>query len=54
MASSARGLRGLPGARDEFHLAAMVQNLTAVALRLFASRPEPAPAITPTQSGAVI
>ena len=28
------GLRGLSGARDEFHLAAIVQNLKAMALRL--------------------
>jgi hypothetical protein len=36
-------LRRLPGARDEFHLAAIVQNLKTMALRLFAPRPEPAP-----------
>jgi hypothetical protein len=35
---------GSPGARDEFHLAAIVQNLKTMALRLFAPRPEPAPA----------
>jgi transposase len=35
-------LRGLSGARDEFHLAAIVQNLKTMALRLF--RPPPAPA----------
>ena len=28
-------LRGLTGARDEFHLAAIVQNLKTMALRLF-------------------
>src|SRR5262245_23367416 len=28
-------LRGLSGARDEFHLAAIVQNLKTMALRLF-------------------
>jgi transposase len=32
-------LRGLPGARDEFHLAAIVQNLKTLALRLI--RPPP-------------
>lgn len=35
-------LRGLTGARDEFHLAATVQNLKTMALRLI--RPPPAPA----------
>jgi hypothetical protein len=35
-------LRGLSGARDEFHLAAIVQNLKTLALRLI--RPPPAPA----------
>jgi len=35
-------LRGLSGARDEFHLAAIVQNLKALAGRLI--RPPPAPA----------
>lgn len=35
-------LRGLRGARDEFHLAAIVQNLK-MALRLFRPPPEPAP-----------
>ena len=34
-------LRGLSGARDEFHLAATVQNLKTMALRLV--RPTPAP-----------
>jgi hypothetical protein len=29
-------LRGLSGARDEFHLAAIVQNLKTMALRLLA------------------
>jgi hypothetical protein len=29
-------LRGLSGARDEFHLAAIVQNLKTLALRAFA------------------
>jgi hypothetical protein len=33
-------LRGLSGARDEFHLAAIVQNLKTMALRLL--RPKPA------------
>ena len=36
-------LRGLSGARDEFHLAAIVQNLKTLALRLL-KPPEPAPA----------
>jgi len=36
-------LRGLTGARDEFHLAAIVQNLKTLALRLL-KPPEPAPA----------
>src|SRR5262245_36447643 len=35
-------LRGLSGARDEFHLAAIVQNLKTLALRLI--RPPPGPA----------
>jgi hypothetical protein len=35
-------LRGLSGARDEFHLAAIVQNLKTLALRLI--RPPPSPA----------
>jgi hypothetical protein len=34
-------LRGLSGARDEFHLAAIVQNLKTLALRLIRSPPEP-------------
>jgi predicted DCC family thiol-disulfide oxidoreductase YuxK len=34
-------LRGLSGARDEFHLAAIVQNLKTLALRLI--RPPPRP-----------
>lgn len=37
-------LRGLTGARDEFHLAATVQNLKTMALRLI--RPPPRPAST--------
>lgn len=32
-------LRGLSGARDEFHLAAIVQNLKTMALRLTRSPP---------------
>jgi hypothetical protein len=35
-------LRGLSGARDEFHLAAIVQNLKTLALRLIRLPPEPA------------
>jgi IS5 family transposase len=35
-------LRGLSGARDEFHLAAIVQNLKTMALRLLRPPPEPA------------
>jgi transposase len=35
-------LRGLLGARDEFHLAAIVQNLKTLALRLIRSPPQPA------------
>ena len=34
-------LRGLSGARDEFHLAAIVQNLKTMALRLLRPPPEP-------------
>ena len=34
-------LRGLSGARDEFHLAAIVQNLKTMALRLIRPPPEP-------------
>ena len=34
-------LRGLSGARDEFHLAAIVQNLKTMALRLLGPPPEP-------------
>jgi transposase len=34
-------LRGLSGARDEFHLAAIVQNLKTLALRLIRPPPEP-------------
>jgi transposase len=37
-------LRGLSGARDEFHLAAIVQNLKAMALRLLGPPPKLAPA----------
>ena len=37
-------LRGLTGARDEFHLAAIVQNLKTMALRLLAPPPKPVPA----------
>jgi Transposase DDE domain len=36
-------LRGLSGARDEFHLAAIVQNLKTIALRLLGPPPERAP-----------
>ena len=36
-------VRGLIGARDEFHLAAIVQNLNTMALKLL-KPPEPAPA----------
>ncbi len=36
-------LRGLTGARDEFHLAAIVQNLKTMALRLIRPPPDPAP-----------
>jgi hypothetical protein len=32
-------LRGLSGARDEFHLAAIVQNLKTMAMRLLGPRP---------------
>ena len=35
-------LRGLTGARDEFHLAAIVQNLKTMALRLIHPPPDPA------------
>ena len=35
-------LRGLSGARDEFHLAAIVQNLKTMALRLLAPPLSPA------------
>jgi hypothetical protein len=39
-------LRGLTGARDEFHLAAIVQNLTALAKHIWRPPPsEPAPSI---------
>ena len=34
-------LRGLSGARDEFHLAAIVQNLKTMALRLLRPPPNP-------------
>ena len=33
-------LRGLSGARDEFHLAAIVQNLKTLALRTFEPPPD--------------
>ena len=33
-------LRGLSGARDEFHLAAIVQNLKRMALRLLGPPPD--------------
>ena len=35
-------LRGLSGARDEFHLAAIVQNLKTLALRLIRPPPQSA------------
>jgi hypothetical protein len=35
-------LRGLSGARDEFHLAAIVQNLKTMAFHLLAPPPAPA------------
>jgi hypothetical protein len=34
-------LRGLSGARNEFHLAAIVQNLKTLALRLIRPPPQP-------------
>jgi hypothetical protein len=37
-------LRGLSGARDEFHLAAIVQNLKTMALRLLSAPPNHATA----------
>ena len=37
-------LRGLSGARDEFHLAAIVQNLKTMAIRLLKPPPNLAPA----------
>jgi len=37
-------LRGITGARDEFHLAAIMQNLKTMALRLIRPPPEPASA----------
>ena len=37
-------LRGLSGARDEFHLIAIVQNLKTMALRLLGPPLQPAPA----------
>jgi hypothetical protein len=40
-------LRGLSGARDEFHLAAIVQNLKTMALRLVGLPPEPVSASAP-------
>jgi hypothetical protein len=33
-------LRGLSGARDEFHLAAIVQNLKTLAKHIWRSRPQ--------------
>jgi hypothetical protein len=33
-------LRGLSGARDEFHLAAIVQNLKTLALRILGPPPQ--------------
>src|SRR5262245_20873820 len=38
-------LRGLSGARDEFHLAAIVQNLKTLALRILRPPPERTPAL---------
>jgi transposase len=38
-------LRGLSGARDEFHLAAIVQNLKTLALRILGPPPEREPAL---------
>jgi hypothetical protein len=35
-------LRGLSGARDEFHLAVMVRNLQTLALKLIRPSPQPA------------
>jgi Transposase DDE domain len=35
------GLRGLPGARGEFHLAAIAQNLKTMALLLIRPPPQP-------------
>jgi Transposase DDE domain len=35
-------LRGLTGARDQFHLAAIVQNLKTLVLRLIRLSPQPA------------
>ena len=40
-----RRLRGLSGARDEFHFAAIVQNLKTMALRLLAPPPKRKPAL---------
>jgi hypothetical protein len=37
-------LRGLSGARDEFHLAAIVQNLKTLALRILGPPPQRTPA----------
>src|SRR5215471_7754255 len=40
-------LRGLSGARDEFHLAAIVQNLKTLAIRIWRPRPNvPAECVT--------
>ncbi len=38
-------LRGLSGARDEFHLAAIIQNLKTMALRLLGPPPDRASAL---------
>jgi hypothetical protein len=38
-------LRGLSGARDEFHLSAIVQNLKTLAFRILGPPPERAPAL---------
>ena len=38
-------LRGLSGARDEFHLAAIVQNLKTLALRTFKPPPDQRPIV---------
>lgn len=43
-------LRGLSGARDEFHLAAIVQNLKTMALRMLGPPPQRAPALVRSAS----